>query len=45
MALGNSSSMGQARGRNKGTIVKRAKEYHNAAKKRIDELTRQKTLF
>tara|TARA_R100000700_G_scaffold24183_1_gene31069 strand:+ start:869 stop:1219 length:351 start_codon:yes stop_codon:yes gene_type:complete len=30
MALGNSSSMGQARGRNKGTIVKRAKEYHDA---------------
>ena len=30
MALGNASSMGQARGRNKGTIAKRGKEYHDA---------------
>ena len=31
MALGNSSSMGQARGKNKGTVARRSREHHNAA--------------
>ena len=30
MALGNSSSMGQARGKNKGTVARRSKEHHDA---------------
>ena len=30
MALGNNSSMGQARGKNKGTVARRSKEHHNA---------------
>jgi len=30
MALGNASSMGQARGKNKGTVARRAREHHGA---------------
>tara|TARA_Y100001938_G_scaffold147909_1_gene230241 strand:- start:1478 stop:1825 length:348 start_codon:yes stop_codon:yes gene_type:complete len=30
MALGNSSSMGQARGKNKGTVARRSKEHYDA---------------
>jgi hypothetical protein len=30
MALGNASSMGQARGKNKGTVARRSREHHQA---------------
>ena len=42
MALGNNSSMGQARGRNKGTVARRAKECHTAKNyARVDLSSRQ----